>query len=244
MAPSRLQAVDVTTLRALLAEWRPLLLPSRFEKAQQSSPHTLQLSLRSLSGPHWLELSWQAEAARLHTIPPPPRQGDGSTLAQQLQHGLSGLALVGLAQPGWERVVELQFAQRPGEAIQRSLVVELMGRRSNLVLLDADRRVVAAARQVRDQQSRLRPIGTGDRYSPPPPLAGSPPSRDEPFAHWRRQLSLLPLPLGRALASAYQGISPALALQLAGQERHAAEALLATPVNALNETAWQQLWQR
>ncbi len=54
MAPSRLQAVYVTTLRAVLAEWRPLLLPSRFEKAQQSSPHTLQLCLRSLSGAHWL----------------------------------------------------------------------------------------------------------------------------------------------------------------------------------------------
>jgi len=244
MAPLPLQAMDFTSLKAVLWELRPQLLPSRFEKARQADAHTLQLGFRSLEGRTWLELSWLAEAPRLLAIEPPPRGGEGSTLAQQLQHGLSGLALVGLEQPGWERVVELQFAQRPGEAIQRSLVVELMGRRSNLFLLDADRRVVAAARQVRDQQSRLRPIGTGDRYSPPPPLAGSPPCRDESFAHWRHQLSLLPLPLGRALASAYQGISPALALQLAGQERHAAEELLASPVNALNKADWQQLWQR
>jgi predicted ribosome quality control (RQC) complex YloA/Tae2 family protein len=237
VSPSRLQAVDVTTLRAVLAEWRPLLLPSRFEKAQQASPQALQIGLRSLSGSHWLELSWQAEAARLHTIPPPPRQGDGSTLAQQLQHGLKGLALIEIQQQGWERVVELGFARRPGEPVLRWLVVELMGRHSNLLMLDADRQVVALARQVKPQQSRLRPIGTGDPYQPPPPLAGEPPRLEESFGSWQRRLRLVPLPLQQALRDAYQGISPALLRQLLpcgwGELR----------VDSISPEQWQQLWQ-
>ena len=237
VSPSRLQAVDVTTLRAVLAEWRPLLLPSRFEKAQQASPQALQIGLRSLSGSHWLELSWQAEAARLHTIPPPPRQGDGSTLAQQLQHGLKGLALIEIQQQGWERVVELGFARRPGEPVLRWLVVELMGRHSNLLLLDADRQVVALARQVKPQQSRLRPIGTGDPYQPPPPLAGEPPRLEESFGSWQRRVRLVPLPLQQALRDAYQGISPALLRQLLpcgwGELR----------VDSISPEQWQQLWQ-
>ena len=237
VSPSRLQAVDVTTLRAVLAEWRPLLLPSRFEKAQQASPQALQIGLRSLSGSHWLELSWQAEAARLHTIPPPPRQGDGSTLAQQLQHGLKGLALIEIQQQGWERVVELGFARRPGEPVLRWLVVELMGRHSNLLLLDADRQVVALARQVKPQQSRLRPIGTGDPYQPPPPLAGEPPRLEESFGSWQRRLRLVPLPLQQALRDAYQGISPSLLRQLLpcgwGE----------LSVDSISPEQWQQLWQ-
>ena len=237
VSPSRLQAVDVTTLRAVLAEWRPLLLPSRFEKAQQASPQALQIGLRSLSGSHWLELSWQAEAARLHTILPPPRQGDGSTLAQQLQHGLKGLALIEIQQQGWERVVELGFARRPGEPVLRWLVVELMGRHSNLLLLDADRQVVALARQVKPQQSRLRPIGTGDPYQPPPPLAGEPPRLEESFGSWQRRLRLVPLPLQQALRDAYQGISPALLRQLlpCGWGELA--------VDSISPVQWQQLWQ-
>ena len=229
--------MDVTTLRAVLAEWRPLLLPSRFEKAQQASPQALQIGLRSLSGSHWLELSWQAEAARLHTIPPPPRQGDGSTLAQQLQHGLKGLALIEIQQQDWERVVELGFARRPGEPVLRWLVVELMGRHSNLLLLDADRQVVALARQVKPQQSRLRPIGTGDPYQPPPPLAGEPPRLEENFASWQRRLRLVPLPLQQALRDAYQGISPALVRQLlpCGWGELA--------VDSISPEQWQQLWQ-
>lgn len=236
--------MDLTSLRAVLSELQPLLVPSRFEKAQQADSHTVQLGFRTLEQRLWMELSWLAEAPRCLAIEPPPRQGDGSTLAQQLQHGLGGLALVSLEQPGWERVVELGFAARPGDAIQRWLVLELMGRHSNLFLLDEQRRVVAAARQVRQQQSRLRPIGTGDAYSPPPPLGGEPPNPDETFEHWRAQLNLLPLPLLKALQSAYQGISPALALQLTGDAPERSEAWLAQPVGELSSAQWQELWQR
>ena len=230
--------MDLTSLQAVLAEWRGLLLPSRFEKAQQGSSHSLQIGLRHLRGMQWLELSWLAEAARVHAIAPPPRQGEGSTLAQQLQHGLRGLALIAIEQPGWERVVDLGFARRPGEAIERRLVIELMGRHSNLFLLDGEGRVIALARQVKAGQSRLRPIGTGDLYQPPPAQAGARPSLTESPASWRRQLSLLPLPLGRALRDAYQGISPTLSAQLLPAD------WLERPVQELTEAEWQQLWQR
>jgi len=230
--------MDLTSLRAVLAELGPAVLPSRFEKAQQVDAQTIQLALRTLAGTTWLELSWLAEAPRLHAIAPPPRQGEGSTLAQQLQHGLRGLALVAITQQGWERVVELGFARRPGEPPERSLVLELMGRHSNLFLLDAQRQVISLARQVREQQSRLRPISTGDLYQAPPPLQGEPPSSREPMERWLQRLQLQPLPLGLALLRSYQGVSPALLDQLIGPE------LAAQPVTALNAAQWQLVRQR
>lgn len=209
-----MQSQDTTTLRAVVAELAPQLLPARFEKAQQPRPQALQLGFRTAGSRLWLEVSWQAEDARCHAIPPPPRQGEGSTLAQQLQHGLGGLALVSLDQPPWERVLRLGFAPRPGEPLQRQLLIELMGRHSNVFLLDEQQLVIAAARQVRDHQSRWRPIGTGDPYSPPPPLAGAPPDPGEPLQDWRRRLSLRPEPIGRALLQSYRGLSPSLRDQL------------------------------
>ncbi len=231
-----IQAIDLTTLKAVVAELQTTLLPSRFEKAQQGESHGLQLALRSLDGSHWLDLSWLAEAPRLLAIPAPARQGEGSTLAQQLQHGLRGLALVSLEQLGWERVVELGFALRPGEAIQRSLVLELMGRHSNLFLLDEQRRVIALGRQVRSGQSRLRPIGTGDFYQPPPSMAGEPPRRQESQQSWQRRLSLVPVSLKQALLQAYQGTSPALIRQLVPP------AWADLPVQELEQSQWQSLW--
>ena len=229
--------MDLTTLRAVLWDLRGHVLPSRFEKAQQPSPGTIQLGFRSLQGMVWLELSWQADSPRLTEVEAPPRQGAGSTLAQQLQHSLRQLALVNLHQDGFERVVEFQFATRPGEAIQRVLALEMMGRHSNLLLLDEQRRVIAPGRQVRDHQSRVRPISTGDDYCPPPPLQGHRPDKTERFERWKERLNLIPIPLKKALQQTYQGVSPALATQLAGR-------WLTTPVDQLEPEQWQTLHRR
>jgi predicted ribosome quality control (RQC) complex YloA/Tae2 family protein len=255
-----LQPIDATTLRALVAELRDVVVPSRFEKAQQPDGQTLQLALRHLGGVQWLELSWLAEAPRLLAIPPPPRQGEGSTLASQVQHALRGLALVAIRQQGWERVVSFDFAPRPGEPSRRQLVLELMGRHSNLFLLNAEGQVTALARQVRLAQSRWRPIGTGDLYTPPPALRGEVPRSAEPRDSWQRRLLALPQPLAEALMETYQGLSPALVRQLleaAPQEsppqgaspREApppgGEALPPDlPVRELEPAQWEHLWRR
>ncbi|WP_226401537.1 NFACT family protein [Synechococcus sp. MU1643] len=237
IASPSLQPMDLTTLRAVLWDLRPKLVPSRFEKAQQPDPATIQLGCRSLKGMVWLELSWQAEAPRLVEVNPPPRSGSGSTFAQQLQHSLRQLALVELHQSGFERVVEFRFAQRPGEPIQRVLVLELMGRHSNLLLLDEERNIIALGRQVRDHQSRVRPLSTGDSYSQPPMLQGLAPDRTEVFERWKERLSLVPTPLRKAFQQTYQGISPALAGQLAGDH-------LNTPVDSLVASQWAHLFER
>ena len=250
MAKSTLQVMDLTSLRAVLADLRAQIIPSRFEKAQQPNQQSLQLGFRTLKGMVWLELSWQADAARLVQIPPPSRIGSGSTLAQQVQHGLRQLALVELEQRNFERVVLFHFAPRPGEVSVRTLVLELMGRHSNVLLLDDQKRITAIARQVRQHQSRVRPLSTGDPYIPPPALQSLPPSCEEPFEQWRRRLTLVPVDLGKALRDTYQGISPALTKQLINfSSKHQAPIPLSasTPVEEISDKQWQLLhtrWRR
>lgn len=244
MAPAVLQAMDLSSLRAVLAELRSELLPSRFEKVQQPEPHTLQLGLRTLKGLVWLEFSWRADCPRLVRIPPPSRLGSGSTLAQQLQHGLRQMALIELNQNGFERVVECGLAHRPGEPIQRTLVLEMMGRHSNLLLLDHQRQVITLGRQVRSNQSRVRPIGTGDVYVSPPPMQGMEANSKESLNHWRERLCLVPTKLRKALQQCYQGISPVLALQLADSDAQKANSLLELSVLEITDKQWQRLYQR
>ena len=250
MAKSTLQVMDLTSLRAVLADLRAQIIPSRFEKAQQPNQQSLQLGFRTLKGMVWLELSWQADAARLVQIPPPSRIGSGSTLAQQVQHGLRQLALVDLEQRNFERVVLFHFAPRPGEVSVRTLVLELMGRHSNVLLLDDQKRITAIARQVRQHQSRVRPLSTGDPYVPPPALQSLPPSCEEPFEQWRRRLTLVPVDLGKALRDTYQGISPALTKQLINfSSKHQAPIPLSasTPVEEISDKQWRLLhtrWRR
>ena len=247
MAKSTLQVMDLTSLRAVLGDLRTQIIPSRFEKAQQPNQHSLQLGFRTLTGMIWLELSWQADAARLVRIPPPCREGSGSTLAQQVQHGLRQLALVQLEQRDFERVVLFHFAPRPGETSVRTLVLELMGRHSNVLLLDEQQRITAIARQVRQHQSRVRPLSSGDPYIPPPSLQNLPPSLEEPFDQWQRRLTLVPLGLGQALRDTYQGISPALTRQLINipSTDEGTPALSAsTPIAEISQKQWLLLHAR
>ena len=247
MAKSTLQVMDLTSLRAVLGDLRTRIIPSRFEKAQQPNQHSLQLGFRTLTGMIWLELSWQADAARLVRIPPPCREGSGSTLAQQVQHGLRQLALVQLEQRDFERVVLFHFAPRPGETSVRTLVLELMGRHSNVLLLDEQQRITAIARQVRQHQSRVRPLSSGDPYIPPPSLQNLPPSLEEPFDQWQRRLTLVPLGLGQALRDTYQGISPALTRQLINipSTDEGTPALSAsTPIAEISQKQWLLLHAR
>ena len=119
-----------------------------------------------------------------------------------------------------------------------------MGRHSNLLLLDEKRSVIAIGRQVRDHQSRVRPIGTGDLYAPPPALRSCPPRRDESFERWQERLQVLPVSLKRALQETYQGISPALAAQLSGSHFEVTDDLLCKPVQQLSEQQWLLLHER
>ncbi len=72
--------------------------------------------------------------------------------------------LVFLRQRGLDRILELGFSGAEGDF---QLVAELMGKHSNMMLVDGDRRLAGAAKWVGRRQSR-RPILPNQLYEPPP----------------------------------------------------------------------------
>ena len=238
-----IQQQDYSALLAIQRDLRRSILPSRFEQAQETGPRTLHLGLRTVDGLHWLELSWCVEAPRLFRCPPPTRGKGRSTLAQQCQHGLGGQVLVELHQPPWERLLEFRFAPRPDSPIQRRLVLELMGRHSNIFLLDADSRILSIGRQVRASQSRLRPLASGDLYLPPPPRPLAWPDPAAGPDPWRKAVERSHGSLAEALVASHAGVSPLLARQLCDDARLDP----AAPPATLSLQAWETLhgaWQQ
>ena len=244
MDNAAIQQMDVTSLKAILSELRKEIIPSRFEKAQQPEKNTIQIGLRTLKRLVWLEISWNAEAPRIVTVNPPEKKGEQSTLAKQLHYGLRHMALIEIEQKEFERIISLKFAIRPGESVDKQLIIELMGRHSNILLLDKNNKVITIGKQIREKQSRIRPIGTGDFYIPPPCLKGYKPSISESYSHWKNRLCLIPTSLYKALMETYQGISPSLALQLAGNNFKTAKSILETKVDNITEADWLKLYNQ
>lgn len=238
-----MQPVDLTTLTAACGELRTSWLPARLEQVYQRDRFTLTLALRTLKNRGWLTLSWHPQAARICIDTPPPRTPDTFTFSQQIWHQLNGLALVGIETIApWERVLDLQFARRPGEPALWHLYVEVMNKYSNVILANQENLIVAAAHQVSSQQSSVRPIQTGQPYEPPPALTETIPSLQESQERWQERLTLVPGTLKRNLVKSYRGLSSALVLSMldaAGLEGD-------RPVDTLEPSEWQQLfacWQ-
>lgn len=236
-----MQPVDFTTLCAACADVRSHWLPARLEQVYQRDQYTLSLALRTLEQRGWLTVSWHPQAARLCIGEPPPKGPDTFTFSEQLRHQLKGLALIAL-QPlaDWERVVDLQFARRPGDPVSWHLYVEVMNKYSNVVLTAADQRIVTVAHQVSVKQSRVRPLQTGQPYTAPPALTDPAPSLQESQDHWQQRVALIPGPVARNLRSTYRGLSPALAKSMVA----AAEIPIDLNTDQLTSEQWQQLFSR
>ncbi|MEH1814997.1 MAG: NFACT family protein [Nostoc sp.] len=236
-----MQPVDFTTLTAACSEIRANWLPSRLEQVYQRDRYTIVMALRTLEQRDWLQISWHPQAAHICIGDPPPRSPDTFTFSQQLIHQLGGLALVAIeAIAPWERVIDLQFARRPGESALYHVYAEIMGKYSNVILTDANNIIITAAHQVSQQQSSVRPIQTGQPYETPPKLTGTVPSLSESQERWQERVSLVPGAIKRQLLKSYSGLSAAL-LELMLLEANIAPE---TSTDTLNPDDWRRLFER
>ncbi|GLC41662.1 hypothetical protein PLESTB_000691300 [Pleodorina starrii] len=180
--PAKLQPVDYSTLAACCAELRSGWVPAKVEQVVMPDKTSLCLRLRTPAGQGWLRISWHPAAGRvtMMTQGSVPERGNASelySLGEQIHGALSGLVLVDVALPAaWERVADLRFGVRPGEAPSHHLYCEVMARYSNVVLTTADGEVLAAAYQVGGMMSSHRQVQVGRTYALPPQLFGVPPT--------------------------------------------------------------------
>ncbi len=236
-----MQAVDFTTLTAACVELQQSWIPARTEQVYQRDRYTISLALRTLSQRGWLTISWHPQAARVCLDRPPPRTPDTFTFSDQLRHQLGGFALIAVeAIAPWERVLDLQFAKRPGEDPLWHLYLEIMGKYSNVVLTDAGNQIVTVAHQVTAAQSSIRTVETGQLYQPPPPLTGTLPKLSESLTSWQERVSLVPGAIKRQLLKSYRGLSPNLIVSML----QAAQIEPERSTDSLDESDWQRLFQR
>ncbi|MGF1516352.1 MAG: NFACT family protein [Nodosilinea sp.] len=239
-----MQPVDFTTLMALCQSLEADWVPARCETVVQIDTTTLALGLRTVDRRGWLTISWHPQAARLHLGDAPPKGQDTFTFSQQIKHQINQLALVAIAPVApWERAIDIQFGPRPGDPPQWHLYVEVMGKYSNVILANAQNQIVSAAHQVSDQQSRVRPIQTGDPYVLPPAMLNTLPSLKESPAAWQERVTLVPTTLKKMLMQSYGGLSSSLVRSLLTAARLAPD----QPANTLTQADWDRLfgvWQR
>jgi predicted ribosome quality control (RQC) complex YloA/Tae2 family protein len=212
--------VDFLTL-ACLRDRLDGLLGARVQRVVLPDARSIGLELFA-AGRHQLLVSADPQAPRMYLVPHKLRRGVESQtpLLLLLRKWVRGSRMVDVTQPPWERILELHF---DGDAGRCRLVAELIGRRSNLILVDPEGRVLDAMRRVGPTLNRHRVTLPGEPYDPPPLPRGSRPLRGLSMTEWSSILASMDADTSphRQLARQLLGVSPMVARELLARAEEA-----------------------
>jgi predicted ribosome quality control (RQC) complex YloA/Tae2 family protein len=163
---------DALTLHAVVDEIRDRFAGGRIQKVGLVDEWTLVLELYGKGERASLLISADPHAARVClTRDRPERAAERVTpflllLRKYVRDG----RLDAVSQPPLERVLELRVSKRDdeGSASEVGLIIEVMGRRSNAVLVSDDGAIMDALRRASAEKNPIRPILPRRRYEPPP----------------------------------------------------------------------------
>mgnify|MGYP003306385790 CR=1 FL=1 len=223
-------AFDAFFLSAVLKEIGEKATGSRVEKIHQPSRDTVILQLRCEGGREKLLLAANPAAPRLHLTASKAENPDQPPMfCMLLRKHLSGGRLSDITQQPMERMVQFTFdcIDEMGDAVQKRLIVELMGRTCNIYLLDTDGRIIDCLRRIGLDESSKRAALPGLIYVPPEPVGKENPATIADFTPLLTKAGADSLP--QRLMDTLGGLSPLVcreaALYAAGDADARIEAL-------------------
>src|SRR6266851_3724248 len=172
--------VDAITLAAVADEWRTLLVGARIDTIIQPTEHAVAIQCYTpgaggQSGQNrWLYLSAHPQLARAHLTARKPAKiaSEPPAFIMLLRKYLEGTRIEAIEQPRWERVIEMIASHRKDvdsdERARYRLIIEIMGRLSNIILCDEQGMILGSLKHVGADVNRYRVIAANVQYVPPP----------------------------------------------------------------------------
>ncbi|MCK4591049.1 MAG: NFACT family protein, partial [Candidatus Latescibacteria bacterium] len=159
-------AFDYITIKNLVEEFRSEILGTQVKESLQTEEHSLLL--RFDEG-HHLTICCSPHLPAIF-LSPPPVSSPNHRLWQS--NYLTGSVVQNIEQMGTDRIIHFQLEKqsRIGTARRALLIVELIGRNSNIILVDKDNGlIIDTLRRVTHQMNRFRQILPKVTYLAPPP---------------------------------------------------------------------------
>ena len=223
-------ALDGVFLRHLKAEISGALVGTRVDKVFQPNRDELILAFRGFDAAYKLLISARANSARINlTKIPVENPMQPPMLCMLLRKKLQGAKLLEITQPALERALMLKFdsVNELGDHVELTLAVEIMGRYSNIILVDENGKIIDALKRVDAEMSSERLVLPGLLYRLPPPqdkLSMLDCTAEDVMA----RIAALPrdMELSKALLAVLQGVSPIVAREVQNSVGRGAEVFI------------------
>ena len=211
--------LDAVTVSALTRELRERIEGGRIDKVQQPERDMLLISLRAKGDNLRLVIAAGTGNARVHlTSGGFENPAEPPMFCMLMRKHLVGARILSVEQPELDRMVVLTLDTHDelGISAEKKLVVELIGRSSNVILVGADGRIIDCMRRMDFAGDALRRLLPGMIYRLPPAqvkcafFAASDEERRAMIASADRDI-----PVDKWLMDSFSGLSPLIARELA-----------------------------
>ena len=199
-------------------ELQPQLCGGIVRDVRHPNDLDLYLQIHHAGNERWLLISVDPSHPRLYLVHQRPQNTPSpSGFCSLLRKEMEGTRLIGLIQSGFDRALALIF-RRSGQP-SRLLLIELMGRHSNIILLNDQNLILDAIKHVPARKNSFRTVLPRHAYIPPP-LPDRPDPTEltgiEEFSTFRQPVESLDPP---SLSNAFIGISPILSQEIVYRAR-------------------------
>jgi predicted ribosome quality control (RQC) complex YloA/Tae2 family protein len=209
-------AFDGITVASLCAELQSKLTGGKIAKIIQPENDALLMTIKSRGETHRLLLSANASLPLLYLTDENRSAPDTApNFCMLLRKHIGGGAIESITQPGLERIIRVNVLHRDelGDLVTRTLVIELMGKYSNIILLDQTETVLDSIKRIPAHISSVREVLPGRPYFVPQTRNKKDPETisEDDFTEAIRKSRA---PIAKALYTTLTGISPVIAEEL------------------------------
>lgn len=205
-------AFDGVTVASLVSEFNKKILNGRIYKIAQTESDELLLTIKVNRDQYRLLISANA------SLPLTYFTGTNKTapltapnFCMLLRKHINNGRIINISQPGLERIIdfEIQHLDELGDIKTKHLIVELMGKHSNIIFVD-NGVILDSIKHVNSIMSSVRQVLPGKDYFIPDTM-----SKKDPLTVDKEEFEATvfskPMPLSKAIYTSFTGISPTIA---------------------------------
>ncbi len=214
-------AFDGFTVAALTKELSEHLTGGRLQKVAQPEPDELLLTIKNNRQNYRLVLSASPSLPLLYlTEEPRTSPLTAPNFCMLLRKHLNGAKILAVTQAGLERVVriDMENLNELGDLVNKSLVIEIMGKHSNIIFLDEKNQIIDSIKHVSMLMSSVREVLPGRQYFIP-----NTKNKHDPLLlntdQWVTEVITQPVSVVNGLCNYFTGFSHTIAHEIAYRSR-------------------------
>ena len=233
-------AFDGFVVAALVREMNDKLLGGRLYKIAQPEEDELFITIKNSKEQYRLLLSASASLPLVYILQDnKPSPLTAPNFCMLLRKHISNGRIVSVTQPGLERIIrfEIEHLDEMGDLCKKFLIVELMGKHSNIIFCDENDVIIDSIKHIPAYVSSVREVLPGRPYFIPNTTGKHNPLEINGDA-FRAIMSDKPIPVSKGLYSSFTGISPVSAEEIC----HLASINGDSPSNCMTEPELTHLY--